>query len=397
MSRFKEMAEAMRPYLVSRRRWLHQHPELSFQEHQTAAYLEEELRALGLKPQRLAETGLRAVVGGNKPGPAVALRADIDALPIHEETGLPFASKFPGKMHACGHDVHAAILLGTARALAETADPWPGPIVLIWQPAEETPPGGASLMIAEGVLDDPPVGAIFGLHIAPDVPTGQMRLRPGPFMAAADEIEIWIRGRGGHAAAPHLCVDPVPVAAQVVLALQQIVSREMDPFAPAVVGIGVIQGGAAHNVVPDEVRLVGTVRSMADSDRARIRRRIEEIVERVPAAFGAEGKLAYREGYPVLVNDAEMAALGLEAAAAVLGEANVDEAAQQMTGEDFAYYLQRTPGAFAQLGCARPGEAQHSLHSSRLVVDEDCMPAGVAYLLEAARLWFARRGKGGPG
>ena len=338
---------------------------------------------------------MHVVIRGSRPGPTVALRADIDALPIQEETGLPFASQRPGVMHACGHDVHTAILLATARALQSIKDDLPGQVVLIFQPGEEQNPGGASLMIRDGVLDDPKVDAIFGLHVEPYMEAGCMAFAPGPVMAAPDELRVTVVGRGGHGASPHLTVDPVLTACQIITMLQQVVARNVDPFQPAVITIGMIQGGSAHNIIPDEVTFVGTVRTMDPELRRLMPERIEAVIRGVCEAAGATYRFHYEHGYPVLINDAEMTELGRQAAVAVLGADKVQPMEPSMGGEDFAYYLQRVPGTFARLGVrASDNTAPHGLHTSRLMVDESSIAVGVAYYIQVVQDFLRSTNRG---
>jgi amidohydrolase len=370
-------------FAVEARRHLHMHPELSFQEKETAAYLEKQLRAMGYEPQTgLGGYGIKVVLKGAKPGPTIALRADIDALPIHEETGLPFASQNPGIMHACGHDVHTAILLGTAKALKDRAADLAGNVVFIFQPGEEMNPGGASLMIKDGVLQNPQVDHIFGLHVFPQVEAGKMTFGSGPKLAAPDELNVKIIGRGGHGAYPHLCVDPIMVACQCITLLQQIVARNVSPFQQAVITIGAIHGGQARNVIPNEVTFAGTVRTMDPELRAKMPERIEAVIRGVCEAAGATYEMTYEKGYPPLVNHEAETIEARAAAEWVLGAENVGEMAPTMGGEDFAYYLEQVPGTFARLGATTPGITNPpGLHNSKLMIDERCIETGIAYYL----------------
>ncbi len=382
------LARSVEEYGIAVRRRLHRNPELSFAEHDTHRYLAEELQGLGcsFRSHLAGGTGLHVVLGGARPGPVVALRADIDALPIQEETGLPFASERPGVMHACGHDVHTAILLATARALKSVEQDLPGTVVLLFQPGEEKNPGGASLMIRDGVLDQPKVDAIFGLHVDPYLEAGRMAFASGPVMAAPDELRVTVTGRGGHGAWPHQTVDPVVTAAQIITLLQQVVARNVDPFQPAVLTVGMIHGGTAHNIIPDEVEFIGTVRTMDEGLRRRMPERIEAVIRGVCEAAGASYRMEYERGYPVLVNHPEATETGRRAAAAVLGEDRVGRMEPSMGGEDFAYYLERVPGTFARLGARSPGDAApHGLHTSRLMIDESCIAVGVAYYIQVVQ------------
>jgi len=389
-----ELARAVHPFGVEVRRHLHRNPELSFAEFETHRYLQEQLEALGctFQPGLGGGTGVKVVISGGKPGPTVALRADIDALPILEETGLPFASQRPGVMHACGHDTHTAILLATARALLRIKDQLAGHVVLLFQPGEEKNPGGASLMIADGVLDDPKVDAIFGLHVAPNLEAGAMAFGAGTMMAAPDEVEITVVGKGGHGAYPHLTVDPVMAACQIVTLLQQVVARNVSPFQQAVITVGMIHGGGAPNVIPDEVKLNATVRTMDSGLRRLMPQRIEAVVKGVCDAAGATYRFKYELGYPMLKNDPAMTELGRQAACAALGDERVLEMEPSMGGEDFAYYLERVPGTFARLGAMTAGtEAPYGLHTSRLMIDEDCITVGVAYYLQVVQSFLTAK------
>ncbi|OTA40459.1 MAG: hypothetical protein A6D92_17250, partial [Symbiobacterium thermophilum] len=274
----------------------------------------------------------------------------------------------------------------TARALKAIEDDLPGTVVLLFQPGEEKNPGGASLMIRDGVLEQPKVDAIFGLHVDPHLEAGRMAFAAGPVMAAPDELRVTVTGRGGHGAWPHQTVDPIVTAAQIITLLQQIVARNVDPFQPAVLTIGMIHGGTAHNIIPDEVRFVGTVRTMDEALRRRMPERIEAVIRGVCEAAGATYQMEYERGYPVLVNHPEATEVGRRAAAAVLGEEKVGKMEPSMGGEDFAFYLERVPGTFARLGARRPGDAApHGLHTSRLNIDESCIAVGVAYYIQVVQ------------
>lgn len=381
------LARAVHPFAVEARRQFHRNPELSFEEKETSAFIAAQLDAMGVPyTAGIGGYGIKAVIEGGKPGRTVALRADMDALPINEETGLPFASQKPGVMHACGHDVHTATLLATARALREMAADLPGRVVLIFQPGEEVNPGGASLMIKDGALENPTVDAIFGLHVMPLMEAGTMGFGAGAMLAAPDEFDVTIVGRGGHGAAPQLCVDPVMVAAQCLTLLQQIVARNVSPFQSAVITVGSIHGGTARNVIPDEVTFKGTVRTMDPAVQAMMPQRIEAVIKGVCVAAGAEYRLHYDPGYPALINDAAATDVARRAALQVLDEEMVQPMAPSMGGEDFAFYLQKVPGSFARLGSMVPGTARPAgLHTSRLMIDESCMATGVAYYLSVVQ------------
>jgi amidohydrolase len=390
---YLERAEAQREYLIAARRRIHQHPELSFHEAETSRYVAEELRAMGYQPEEgIGGFGVRAVLRGDGSGKTIALRADMDALPIDEENDLPFRSQHPGIMHACGHDAHTAILLATARALSAEREPIAGNVVFLFQPAEELPPGGAKAMIEAGALEDPHVDAIFGLHQGVAFDVGTMAVAPGPRSASSDSFRVTIIGRGGHAAMPHRAIDPIAITGLLITSLQHVVSRHVTPMQPAVLTIGSVHGGTKENVIPDEVTLAGTVRTFDQSIREEMPRRIEAIVKGITEAHGANYKLDYSFGYPVLQNEREMARVARQAAERALGAGNVHRAEPAMASEDFAYYLQRVPGAFCSLGVGTPGRSERpSSHSPRFVLDERGLPAGVAFYLSLIDLYLNGR------
>ena len=378
-------ADRLRPRLLGWRRHLHAHPELSGQERETAAFIAAELAALGLQARRPLPNAVVCDLGA--PGPRVALRADIDALPIREETGLPFASSRPGVMHACGHDGHTAILLGVAALLGP--EPSVPPLRLIFQPAEEVPPGGAIDLIAAGVLED--VSAIAGLHLWAPLRSGAAVLAPGPAWAAADRFRAIILGRPGHAAEPHAAVDALETACRAVVGLQSIVSRRVDPLQPAVVTVGRLQAGEAFNVVAGEAVLEGTVRAFDEDVRRHIRAQIGSVLQHAAAAAGARVELEYVDGFPPLRNDPEVAAVVAAAAEAQLGPGTVAPGPRAMVADDFARYAERVPGAYLQLGA---GGATAGLphHHPRFDIDEDVLPVGAAILADAALRLAGRRG-----
>ena len=387
-----DLAQSVHEYAVAARRRLHQHPELSFQEKETSAFVAAELTSMGYAVQSgLGGYGLKAVLEGGKPGLTVALRADMDALPITEETGLPFASCNPGIMHACGHDVHTATLLGAAKALKQVQADLPGRVVFIFQPGEEVNPGGASLMIRDGVLENPRVDAIFGLHVMPLMEAGTMGFGAGAMLAAPDEFDVTIVGRGGHGASPQLTVDPVMVACQSITLLQQIVARNVSPFHSAVITVGMIHGGTARNVIPDEVTFKGTVRTMDPSLRDLMPKRIEAVIKGACDAAGATYKLHYDPGYPSLINDEAATNVAREAALKVMDAELVQPMQPSMGGEDFAFYLQHVPGSFARLGSMVPGTtAPAGLHTSRLMIDESCLRTGIAYYISVVQEYLGQ-------
>lgn len=377
-------AQELEPNLLAWRRHLHRRPELSFQEHETAAYIAAELAAMpGLTVTRPTATSVVGTIEGHGPGPTVALRADIDGLPVREETGLPFASERDGVMHACGHDGHTAMLLGAAALLAAERGRFPGAVRLIFQHAEESLPGGAQELVARGVMDG--VDAVLGQHLWLPLDAGRLGLAPGPITAAVDTFEAVVVGRGGHAAQPHLTVDAVVLAAQVVLGWQTIVSRERDPLLPLVLSVTRIEGGRADNVLPDEVRLIGTVRSTDPALRQRVAERMEEILAALTAAAGGSYRLEITRGYAPVVNDAALSARLLPILAEVLGPGIVEPATPSMVGEDFSAYGAVAPSCFWFLGARSPSKGiTYPHHHARFTVDEDVLPLGVAALVGAA-------------
>jgi amidohydrolase len=359
--------------VVAWRRHLHRHPEPSFEEHETAAFVADTLRAFGgLEVERPTETSVLARLVSGRPGPTVALRADIDALPITEESGVEFASERPGYMHACGHDGHTAMLLGAARVLSQSDLPR-GELRFLFQHAEELAPGGAVDMVAAGVMDG--VDMVYGCHLWTPLEYGKVVARPGPFMAAADFFRLTITGRGGHAGLPHTAVDAVAAAAAVVTSLQHIVARRIDPLQPAVVTVGSVRAGDAPNVIPGHAELTGTTRSFDPDVRRRIPVLIEEIARGVCAAHGAECELDFRFGYEPVVNDERVTALVRAAIGEALGELD-----PIMGGDDFSAYLRRAPGCYAFIGAG--GEYPH--HHPRFRFDERALATGTRLHVQVA-------------
>jgi amidohydrolase len=371
--------------LIELRRDFHQHPELAMEETRTAAIIADRLRASGLEVRTgIGKTGVVGVLRGAQPGKTLAIRADIDALPITEENDLPFKSQTPGKMHACGHDGHTAIGLTVADILASHRDQLRGNVTFLFQPAEERI-GGAEPMIADGALKNPDVDAVIGLHLLSGLPVGQVGVRAGATFASADAFTLRVRGRGGHGAMPNLSVDPVLAASQFVVTLQALISREISPFNPAVVTIGSIHGGTAFNIIPDEVVLQGTFRAFSVDDRAHLKRRIQEVAESVAAAMRASVEVNMSGGCPPCVSDEHMARLVERAAAEVVGAQNVRNDQVTTGSDDMALFLNAVPGCYfvvgvqnSALGC----DAPH--HSPRFKIDEDGMAVGVEVMVRAA-------------
>lgn len=370
--------------VVALRRDIHRHPELGFEERRTAALVAERLRALGYDVyEEIGVTGVVGLLRGGRAGKTVMLRADMDALPIDEESGSACASLVPGVMHACGHDGHVAMLLGAATLIARRHDALAGAVVLCFQPAEEGK-GGAKAMVEAGLLERFGIERAYGLHLASAYPTGIVGLRSGPFYASSDSIEITIEGKGGHGAAPHLSVDPVYVAAQFVVAVQQVVSRQIDPIEPAVVTIGAIHAGTTHNVIPSRATLLGTVRAFDPDVRAQMAERIERVLRGVCESSGASYRFEYLWRYPVTSNDAEQASYVRALAERTVGASRVVEAAKLMGAEDFAYYAERVPACFFTVG-SNGGEASAwPHHHARFDIDESALSSGVQMMTALA-------------
>jgi amidohydrolase len=383
------------PGVIADRRHFHEHPELGFQEIETARIVAERLASLGVEDIRtgINKTGVTGLIRGSGSGPNVGktilLRADMDALPIHEETGAEYASKHEGVMHACGHDAHTAILLGAARVLSGRKDEFAGNVKLLFQPAEEMPPGGALGMIEAGVLESPHVDAVFGLHMANNLPVGQVAVGSGPILAGGDLFQITIQGKGGHAAHPQAAVDPVVIGAQVIAALQTVVSRNVDPMESAVLSITFFKAGDAFNVIPDVATLGGTVRWFSMEVAALVEERLKAIAEGIGAASGAEVTVEIRKGYPPTINDAGQAAIVREALVAVAGEENVITPAPIMGGEDFSRFLLNRPGAFFNIGSMNEAKGlTHGHHHPKFDIDEESLGTGVASMVQTVLTWF---------
>ncbi len=368
--------------IVKARRFFHMNPELSNREFETSKLIAAKLMSLGLDVQtEIAKTGVVALLEGDQPGITLGCRADMDALPIQEQTNSPYKSLNPGVMHACGHDIHMSVALGTAMVMSALRDRVEGNIKFIFQPAEEGPPtgeeGGASLMIEEGVLDDPPVRAIFGLHVMP-LDVGRIEFSPGAIMASSDRFEITIKGKSAHGAKPHEGKDAITLAAQVILAIQTIVSRNLNATDPAVISIGKVEGGIRSNIIADEVRLEGTVRTLSESNRSKIRQMMEDIVKGITFSFGADYAFSYREGSSPVYNHPELAKIMAPTLYEVLGEENVAEITPQMVAEDFSDYCQKIPGFFFFLGVKPPEKKSMApLHSPLFNPDERSISIGI--------------------
>ena len=368
------------------RRFLHTRPELLYDTHETAAFVAEKLRAFGCDEvaEGIGRTGVVGVIRGRRGARGVALRADMDALPIQEETGAPHASAVPGRMHACGHDGHTAMLLGAGQALARTRD-FAGHVVLVFQPAEEGG-AGAKAMIEDGLLERFAIDEVYGMHNIPGLPLGQFAIRPGPIMAATDEFTVVLEGQGGHAALPHRTRDPIPAGAALVQALQQIAARNADPLDPLVVSVTQFHAGFAHNVIPGEATVSGTVRSLTEPVRAMAERRIGEIAAGIAAAHGVTARTHYERNYPVTVNDPGAARFAAAVAASLVGENKVDtNVAPLMGGEDFSYMLEKRPGAVIFVG---NGDSA-GLHHPAYDFDDRAIPFGASYWVALAERTLA--------
>jgi len=364
---------------IAIRHHLHAHPELSYQEFETAAFVEEKLTEIGIPNSRMGNTGVIGIIEGKNPtSRIVALRADMDALPILEETNLPFASTRPGVMHACGHDVHTSCLLGAAKILYQTRADWQGTIKLIFQPGEEKNPGGASILIKEGVLENPKPALIVGMHVNPQLEIGKISFRGGKVMASADEIYITIKGKGGHAAAPHLTTDTILVGSHIVIGLQQIISRNNNPLSPSVLSICAFNGGFTTNVIPNEVKLIGTFRAMDEKWRFAAHELIKKQATAIAHGMGAEIDVLIDVGYPSVYNHEGLNANAMELSKKILGENRVEETELRMGAEDFGYYSQKIPGCFFRLGTKNEAKGIISgVHTPTFTIDEDAIEMGI--------------------
>jgi amidohydrolase len=380
--KIRQLAKEYAPETIDFRRHLHAHPELSYKEFQTSAFVQEKLKALDIPFEIKATTGVVGMIKGKNPDRRIiALRADMDALPIREENKVPYKSQNDGIMHACGHDAHTSILLGASKILQELKSEWEGTVKLIFQPGEEKNPGGASLLIKEGILHNPTPQAIFGLHVHPGLETGKFSFRSGPSMASADEIYITVKGKGGHAATPHLTVDTVLVASHIVVALQQVISRNKNPFSPSVLTISSFQGGFTTNVIPSEVKLMGTFRSMDESWRFQAHKLIQRICKGIGHAMGAEIDVLVDVGYPVVNNDEKLYPVALKKAEEFVGRENIQETEIRMGSEDFGFYTQEIPGCFYRIGVMNELKGITSnVHTPTFDIDESAIEKGMGMM-----------------
>jgi len=381
IDKIKLLAKQYAPEFIDIRRHLHAHPELSYQEFETAAFVQQKLSEYNIPFEIKAQTGVIGLIKGKNPDKRmIALRADMDALPITEANDVPYKSKHEGIMHACGHDVHTTCLLGAAKILQELKDEWEGTVKLIFQPGEEKNPGGASLLINEGVLENPAPTAIFGLHVHPGLQTGKVSFRAGKVMASADELYFTIKGKGGHAASPHLTVDPILIASHLVIALQQIISRRKNPFTPSVLSITAFNGGTTTNVIPSEVKLMGTFRAMDENWRFEAHDLIRKTSEDLVKSMGGELDLHIDVGYPTVYNHEALTEAARQKAVAFMGIDKVEETEIRMGAEDFGYYTQKIPGCFYRLGVMQDPNNIRNVHTPVFDIDESAIEIGMGMM-----------------
>ncbi|MCB9344518.1 MAG: amidohydrolase [Lewinellaceae bacterium] len=380
----KKLAQKHHQEVVAMRRHIHANPELSFQETNTGKFIAEKLSEMGVEHRHgIADNGVVALIKGKNPEKRViALRGDMDALPIQEKNDVPYKSTNDGVMHACGHDVHTSSLLGTVQVLQALRDKFEGTVKCIFQPGEEMFPGGASIMIEQGVLENPKPVSIFGQHVHPPLRAGKIGLRSGLYMASADEIYVTIKGHGGHGAMPHDCIDPVMISAQILVTLQQIVSRYSDPNIPSVLTFGKINSlGGATNIIPNEVYIEGTFRTMDEKWREEAHHRMKKVAESLAQSMGGACDFHIDKGYPTLINNEELTARTKAWAIEFLGEENVVELNRRMTAEDFAYFSQAMPGCFYRLGTGNPERGiTSSIHTDTFDIDEAALETGVGLM-----------------
>lgn len=386
IEKIKALARDIHPTIIKNRRHLHAHPELSFCEFNTSRFIKSKLDELGIPWKEIANTGIVATISGKSgPGKVIALRADIDALPITEVSEVEYISSSPGVMHACGHDGHSASLLGVAEILTRLKNEFAGTVKLLFQPGEEKVPGGAISMIKEGALENPKVDAVIGQHVIPFMGSGKLGIRPGKLMASTDELFITVKGKGGHAASPHNNIDPVVIAAQIILTLQQVVSRHADPQNPTVFSIGKVIANGAVNVIPDEVYMEGTFRAMNEVWRNEAHDKMQKMAVGIAESLGGSCEFKILRGYPVLINNENLALEIRELAKEYVGEENVIEPDLWMAAEDFAYYGQVSDACFYFLGIGSKEKRTTSpLHSATFNIDEDALMLGAGFMAYVA-------------
>ncbi len=381
--RIQALAKENHEYVVALRRHIHQHPELSFQEYNTQAFVEAKLREMGITQiEHKATTGLVALIEGKNPGcKTIALRADMDALPIIEQNDVSYKSQNEGVMHACGHDVHTSSLLGAAMILHTLKDEFDGTIKLIFQPGEEKLPGGASLMIADGALESPTATSIIGQHVMPLLPAGTIGFREGLYMASTDELYVTVKGKGGHGAMPHLCIDPVLITAHIITGLQSIVSRRANPIIPSVLSFGKVIANGATNVIPDEVKLEGTFRTLDENWRAEAHKLMVQTATQIATSMGGTCEFEVRKGYPYLKNDITVTRRAKAAAIEYVGADKVVDLDIWMAAEDFAYYSQQMPACFYRLGTRNEARGIVSgVHTPTFNIDESALELGAGLM-----------------
>lgn len=379
----KQKASSYKQEVIAIRRHLHQYPELSFQEFETSKYVCEKLDEYGIEYKSgYVKTGIVGLIEGNNPdSKTIALRADLDALPIIEKNKVDYKSKNEGVMHACGHDVHTSSLLGVAKILNELKTEFEGTVKLIFQPGEEKLPGGASLMIEEGVLENPKPNAVIGQHVYPQLESGKVGFKSGMYMASTDELHVTVHGKGGHAALPHLIVDPILISAHIITGLQQIVSRNSHPTVPTVLSFGKVQANGATNIIPDKVELQGTFRAMNEKWRTDAHIKMKKMAEQIAEGMGGSCEFNIHKGYPFLVNDEELTNNAKQYAKEYLGEENVVDLELRMTAEDFAYYSQKAPSCFYRLGVKNDKNTTVTgLHTSTFNIDEEAIETSIGLM-----------------
>lgn len=375
IEKIKSLSQAYSDHIIAVRRHLHAHPELSYKEYNTVKYVAAQLHDMGIESKAIAETGLVAEIRGNDPGKrTIALRADMDALPIQEANDVPYKSKNPGVMHACGHDVHTSSLLGTAKILQEVRNEFEGTVRLLFQPGEEKNPGGASYMIRDGALDNPRPSSIIGQHVLPLLPVGKVGFREGMYMASADEIYLKVIGKGGHGAAPDLAIDPVLIASHIIVSLQQIISRNASPKQPTVLTFGKVIAEGATNIIPDEVNIAGTFRAMNEAWRQKALVNIERMARSIAEGMGGKCEVTISRGYPYLENNPELTQRIRRAATDYVGKENVVDIDITLGAEDFAYYSQVIPASFYRIGTRNDDKGITSyVHTPTFDIDEDAL------------------------
>src|SRR5215212_3904111 len=380
--KIKELAKQYAPQFIEVRHHLHAHPELSYQEFETSKFVQQKLSEYNIPFEVKATTGVIGLIEGKTPGSRiVALRADMDALPINEQNDVPYKSTKKGLMHACGHDVHTSCLLGAAKILSQTKNEWEGTVKLIFQPGEEKNPGGASLLIKEDVLENPKPQGIFALHVNPQLEVGRLSFRPGKVMASADELYITIKSKGGHAAAPQLTADTILIASHLIVALQQVISRNNNPLLPSVLSITSFQGGHTTNVIPSEVKLMGTFRAMDEGWRFKAHEHIRKLSVELVHSMGAEIDLHIDVGYPTVYNNEELNTTAKKIAEDFVGNTKVGETEIRMGAEDFGYYSQQIPGCFFRLGTGNKAQGITSgVHTPKFNIDESAIEIGIGIM-----------------